>query len=141
MLHVVSVCDCRTLTVCEYKNPCCSVICLFAKMLFHTAYCSAYPNASTDEVLACERWFEGLGRVNRLRITASVLRIDTREIWFEWKVFGCWQAIGCPRDSCFAVRRELQPEFEVSMCSLLISDYRQSTLRRLSELSELSDTY
>lgn len=83
-------------------------------MLFYTHACSAYPNATTDEVLRCDLWWESLGKFNRYRLAHLILRVDTREIWFEWKVYGYWIAIGSPKDLSVGVRRKLEPLFDVS---------------------------
>lgn len=117
----------QMLIACSKRTVILFVVTMFA---FRSSCCSAYPNATTEELRAVELWFESLGKFVRWHITCLVLRVDTRELPFEWKVYALWFSLGSPLDVHHATRKSLYEDFQVRTCYL---DYRQSTYRRLSE--------
>lgn len=99
-------------------------------ILFYTSRCSTYPNAQPEEIARCTAWWDSLTEKQRFNASCIILKVDTREIWFEWKVFGLWNALGQPKYDLWSVKKDLSPLFQVC---LQFSDHRQSTLYRLSE--------
>lgn len=82
--------------------------------LFYTTACSLYPLATEAERARCTAWWDTLTEKQRFNATCIILKVDTREIWFEWKVYALWKGLGCPKYDLWSVKKDLSPLFQVS---------------------------